>query len=82
MTYIDPSLQFSSQPFALFSYRLPPKEKKDGLRNRNALDNDSADDFPEVVRLFQETYPELPPISQGTVSNKRSSFGNVNMYGS
>ncbi|KAJ8944199.1 hypothetical protein NQ318_014561, partial [Aromia moschata] len=32
----------------------------------------------EVVRLFQEKYPELRPISQGT----RNSFGNVDMYGS
>ncbi|KAJ8962078.1 hypothetical protein NQ318_018028, partial [Aromia moschata] len=32
----------------------------------------------EVVRLFQEKFPELPSISQGT----RSSFGNVDMYGS
>ncbi|KAJ8942936.1 hypothetical protein NQ318_003821 [Aromia moschata] len=28
----------------------------------------------EVVRLFQEKYPELPPISQGTVSKIEQQF--------
>ncbi|KAJ8947467.1 hypothetical protein NQ318_009768 [Aromia moschata] len=28
----------------------------------------------EVVRLFQEKYPELPPISQGTVSKIEKQF--------
>ncbi|KAJ8962722.1 hypothetical protein NQ318_001120 [Aromia moschata] len=28
----------------------------------------------EVVRLFQEKYPELPPISQGTVSKTEKQF--------
>ncbi|KAJ8955761.1 hypothetical protein NQ318_008635 [Aromia moschata] len=28
----------------------------------------------EVVRLFQEEYPELPPISQGTVSKIEKQF--------
>ncbi|KAJ8947793.1 hypothetical protein NQ318_019465 [Aromia moschata] len=35
----------------------------------------------EVVRLFQEKYPELPPISQGTVKNSIDPFfidGNLN----
>ncbi|KAJ8938281.1 hypothetical protein NQ318_013020 [Aromia moschata] len=29
---------------------------------------------PEVVRLFQEKYPELPPISQATVSKIETQF--------
>ncbi|KAJ8953820.1 hypothetical protein NQ318_006670 [Aromia moschata] len=28
----------------------------------------------EVVHLFQEKYPELPPISQGTVSKIEKQF--------
>ncbi|KAJ8936308.1 hypothetical protein NQ318_004714 [Aromia moschata] len=28
----------------------------------------------EVIRLFQEKYPELPPISQGTVSKIEKQF--------
>ncbi|KAJ8937851.1 hypothetical protein NQ318_005997 [Aromia moschata] len=32
----------------------------------------------EVVRLFQEKYPELPPISQGTVSKIEKQFREQN----
>ncbi|KAJ8958936.1 hypothetical protein NQ318_019706 [Aromia moschata] len=47
--------------------KLDPFEEDDWLRRQTRTQA-------EVVRLFQEKYPELPPISQGTVSKIEKQF--------